>query len=154
MAKALKHHLEAIVITKIGLDINETDKIILGESYEPEFIIPAIEGCLMRLERDTIDLMLLHPNEVPVSSAALVFQEMDGAIKELLQVGGRSLVQGALGWLWGRSVTNIPVPGARTVHQVEELAAALHTGPLPEDVMLEIDALIGGNNMSLGDEPR
>ena len=40
--------------------------------------------------------------------------------------------QGALGWLWARSEATIPIPGFKTVAQVEENAAALHFGPLSE----------------------
>src|SRR5919106_3811210 len=41
-----------------------------------------------------------------------------------LTADGRSLVQGALGWIWGRSPATIPIPGFRTVTQVEENAGA------------------------------
>ena len=41
------------------------------------------------------------------------------AVRELLTTGGRTLVQGALGWLWAHGDTIVPVPGARTVEQIE-----------------------------------
>ena len=37
------------------------------------------------------------------------------AVREILTSGGRSLVQGAIAWMWGRSSAAIPIPGIRTV---------------------------------------
>lgn len=42
------------------------------------------------------------------------------AVREILTSGGRSLPQGALAWLWASSEQAIPIPGFRTVTQVEE----------------------------------
>jgi aryl-alcohol dehydrogenase-like predicted oxidoreductase len=64
------------------------------------------------------------------------------AIREVLCSDGRTLVQGALAWNWGRSGTTIPIPGIRTTAQAEENAAALHFGPLPPAQMAEIDQLL------------
>jgi aryl-alcohol dehydrogenase-like predicted oxidoreductase len=64
------------------------------------------------------------------------------AVRELLRSGGRTLTQGALGWLWARSPRTLPIPGFRTVAQVAENAGALDKGPLPADVMAEIDAAL------------
>ncbi|MFN2285542.1 MAG: aldo/keto reductase [Anaerolineae bacterium] len=64
------------------------------------------------------------------------------AVREILTSNGRSLAQGALAWLWARSETNIPIPGFRTVKQVEENAKAMQFGPLTQSQVEEIDALI------------
>ncbi|MEL6608723.1 MAG: aldo/keto reductase [Pseudomonadota bacterium] len=64
------------------------------------------------------------------------------AVRELLQTGGRTLAQGALGWLWAHGTQIVPVPGASKVAQVEDNAGALSFGPLPEAVMTEIATLI------------
>lgn len=64
------------------------------------------------------------------------------AVRELLTTDGRSLVQGAIGWLWAKGGTNIPIPGARTVEQIEGIAGALSFGALPDDVMAQIETLI------------
>lgn len=64
------------------------------------------------------------------------------AVRDLLTSDGRTLIQGALGWLWARSKTCIPVPGARTPEQIEGIASALSSGALPTSVMAEIEALI------------
>ena len=64
------------------------------------------------------------------------------AIREILTSKGRTLAQGALAWLWGRSERTIPIPGFRTVAQVEENSAAMQLGPLSAEQISEIDALL------------
>jgi aryl-alcohol dehydrogenase-like predicted oxidoreductase len=70
------------------------------------------------------------------------FLDRLAAIRESLTADGRTLVQGALGWLWARSDRTIPIPGFKTVAQVEENAGALAHGELPAERMREIDALL------------
>jgi len=65
------------------------------------------------------------------------------AIRQILISGGRTLAQGALAWIWGRSGKTIPIPGFRTVAQVEENCAAMQFGPLDAGQMDEIDRLLG-----------
>jgi aryl-alcohol dehydrogenase-like predicted oxidoreductase len=64
------------------------------------------------------------------------------AVREILTSRGRSLVQGALAWLWARSPHTLPIPGFKTVAQVEENAAALQFGPLSAGQLQEIAALL------------
>ncbi|GAA4685979.1 aldo/keto reductase [Phytohabitans rumicis] len=64
------------------------------------------------------------------------------AVREALTADGRTLAQGALGWLWARNGHTIPIPGCRTVAQVEENAGALSRGPLPPDAYAEVERLI------------
>jgi aryl-alcohol dehydrogenase-like predicted oxidoreductase len=63
--------------------------------------------------------------------------------QELLTSDGRTLVQGALAWIWGQSERTIPIPGFKTVKQVEENALAMQFGPLNIEQISEIDALLG-----------
>jgi aryl-alcohol dehydrogenase-like predicted oxidoreductase len=56
---------------------------------------------------------------------------------------GRSLAQGALGWIWGRSPATIPLPGFRTLAQVEENVGAADHGPLPAERMERIRGIPG-----------
>lgn len=67
------------------------------------------------------------------------------AIREILTSGGRTLAQGAIGWLWGRSEQTIPIPGFRTVAQVEENVGAMRFGALNAAQMAEIDEILGRN---------
>jgi len=60
-----------------------------------------------------------------------------------LTADGRSLVQGALGWIWGRSPVTLPLPGFRTVAQVEENVGAAAYGPLPTERVERIRELLG-----------
>ncbi|MDX1285951.1 MAG: aldo/keto reductase [Draconibacterium sp.] len=64
------------------------------------------------------------------------------AIQEILRSNSRTLVQGALGWLWGFSPNTVPIPGFKTVKQVEENAAALQFGPLDKNQMDEIASIL------------
>ncbi|NDJ76507.1 MAG: aldo/keto reductase, partial [Chloroflexi bacterium] len=51
-------------------------------------------------------------------------QKME-AVREVLTSEGRTLAQGALAWLWGRSPMTIPIPGFKTVQQVEDNCGAM-----------------------------
>jgi aryl-alcohol dehydrogenase-like predicted oxidoreductase len=61
------------------------------------------------------------------------------AVRAALTADGRTLAQGALGWIWARSDRAVPIPGCRTVAQVEENAAALARGPLAPDHFAEVE---------------
>lgn len=65
------------------------------------------------------------------------------SIREILTSNGRTLAQGALAWIWGRSPVTVPVPGFRTVAQVEENAGAMQFGPLAADQIAEVDRILG-----------
>jgi len=69
-------------------------------------------------------------------------QELD-AIREILTSDGRTLAQGALAWLWARSEQTIPIPGFKTLGQVEENCSALQRGPLTAAQVREVAALLG-----------
>jgi aryl-alcohol dehydrogenase-like predicted oxidoreductase len=64
-------------------------------------------------------------------------------IREIITREGRTLAQGALAWIWGRSERTIPIPGFKTVAQVQENAGAMQYGPLTSAQMAEIDQLLG-----------
>jgi aryl-alcohol dehydrogenase-like predicted oxidoreductase len=64
------------------------------------------------------------------------------AIRDVLRTGGRTLAQGALAWIWGRSDRTIPIPGFKTVAQVEENCNAVRFGPLTPQEMGQIDRLL------------
>jgi aryl-alcohol dehydrogenase-like predicted oxidoreductase len=65
------------------------------------------------------------------------------AIRNVLASRGRTPAQGALCWLWAKSPVMIPIPGFKTVAQVQENAGAMSFGPLNDGEMKEIDALLG-----------
>ncbi|MDO3706063.1 aldo/keto reductase [Micromonospora sp. C28SCA-DRY-2] len=63
-------------------------------------------------------------------------------IRAALTADGRTLGQGALGWLLARSPRTVPIPGCRTVAQAEENFATLALGPLPRDAYAEVERLL------------
>jgi aryl-alcohol dehydrogenase-like predicted oxidoreductase len=65
------------------------------------------------------------------------------SVREVLTSGGRTLAQGALAWIWARSEKTVPIPGFKTVEQVEENCKALEFGPLTQGQMQEIDRILG-----------
>lgn len=67
------------------------------------------------------------------------------SVKEVLTSGGRTLVQGALAWIWGKSRSTIPVPGFKNTKQVEETAKAMDFGPLSQAQMNEINRILSRN---------
>ncbi len=249
LGRALTNRPDALIVTKIGIAIDEVSKQLIGDQTDPASVQPAIDRCLSRLRRDRIDLLLLHQNGLPVPEAVAVFDEMENArqagkiraygwstdfsenipavagrpgfgavehamnvlldaprmqaavrdnrlialirsplamgvltgkydarsvmqpddiratsnpktpyfrdarinpdflarrdaVRELLATGGRNLAQGAIGWLWAKNGANIPIPGARTVEQIEDLAGARAFGALPDSVMAQIEDLM------------
>jgi aryl-alcohol dehydrogenase-like predicted oxidoreductase len=65
------------------------------------------------------------------------------SIREMLTSNGRTLAQGALAWIWARSEKTVPIPGFKTVAQVEENAKAMQLGPLTQEQLKEIDVILG-----------
>ena len=64
------------------------------------------------------------------------------AIRQILTSDGRTLAQGALAWLLTRSPQMLPIPGFRTVAQVEENCKALQLPLLAQAQMDEIDTIL------------
>ncbi|GLQ58115.1 aldo/keto reductase [Devosia nitrariae] len=64
------------------------------------------------------------------------------AVRDLLTTGGRTLAQGALGWILAKSPAALPLPGFTRPDQVRDNLGALEKGPLPAAVMAEIDAVL------------
>jgi len=70
-----------------------------------------------------------------------LFSKID-VIKDILRSDGRTIAQGALAWLWARHLLTIPLPGFKTVKQVEENARALEYGALSDEQMQEISRIL------------
>jgi aryl-alcohol dehydrogenase-like predicted oxidoreductase len=249
LGKALRNRPEVMIGTKVGYGIDPATKQLTGEIIEPEAIIASVDKSLNRLQREHIDVVHLHLNELSIDKAepifeclgglrkqgkissfgwstdfpdrAAAFAGMDGfvaiqhamnvfyradmliptieqkgllsinrsplamgllggkhdattkfdssevrgrtatwmdyfadgrirpdyakrldAVRDLLQSGGRTLVQGALCWLWARCNHTLPIPGFRNTDQVTEIAGALKFGPLSAATMAQIETLI------------
>ncbi len=63
-------------------------------------------------------------------------------LRALLTREGRTLAQAALGWNLARSPLTIPIPGFKSVAQVEDNAGALDRGPFTPVQMAEIEAAL------------
>ena len=70
------------------------------------------------------------------------WMEKRDAIVDILTSEGRTVAQGAIAWLWARTPQTIPIPGFRTVEQVEENTTAMAFGPLTDDQMDQIEAIL------------
>lgn len=68
------------------------------------------------------------------------------AVRADLASDGRSLVQGALAWIWARSDRAVPIPGFRNAGQVDDLAGALENGPLEPDAFERIEQTLRGRD--------
>ena len=62
-----------------------------------------------------------------------------GKLHQVLTRDGRTQAQGALGWVWAHHPRTIPIPGFKTVAQVEENVGALRFGPLTATQMQDIE---------------
>lgn len=249
LGAALKAHPDVAIVTKVGVGIDTQTKQITFGATEPADIKASLDASRQRLQRDCIDMVLLHDNELPIPDAAPIFDMLAGlrddgviksygwstdfpdralafadhpgfvaiehamnvflmsehmvptvadaglvplirsplamgvlggkydagstfakddirgtnddwkgyfqdgrispetlvqlqAVREILSTGGRSLAQGALAWLWGRSAAAVPIPGFRTPDQVNDLCGALDHGPLTPAQMAEVEAVL------------
>lgn len=70
------------------------------------------------------------------------FLQRRDAVRDVLTSGGRTLAQGALAWIWARSPRTIPIPGCRTVAQVEENVGSMRYGPLTSDELATVEAVL------------
>ncbi|QIA63455.1 aldo/keto reductase [Vibrio astriarenae] len=64
------------------------------------------------------------------------------SIREILTSNNRTLIQGALAWLWANGSNNIPIPGFRTLDQISSNIQALDKGALNNSQMQEIQSLL------------
>jgi aryl-alcohol dehydrogenase-like predicted oxidoreductase len=106
---------------------------LLTGKYRPGGEMPADDD----VRRDTPHWDYFDDDAFPTWSARV------DAIRAALTSDGRTLVQGALGWIWARSPVAVPIPGFRTAAQIEENAGALAAGPLDPDAMAAVDAALG-----------
>jgi aryl-alcohol dehydrogenase-like predicted oxidoreductase len=66
------------------------------------------------------------------------------SIRDILTAQGRTLVQGALAWIWAKNERTLPIPGIKTTAQAKENAMAMQFGPLSPEEMAAIETLLGG----------
>ncbi len=69
------------------------------------------------------------------------------ALRPILTSGGRTMAQGALAYIWALDELMIPIPGFKTVAQVEQNAGAMEFGPLTSDELAQVQAIVAGFNL-------
>jgi len=79
LGAALKDQPDAIIVSKLGTAFDEVTRKVLHDETEAHQVAPAIDRSLKRLNRDHIDVMLLHLNALPIAKARPIFEEMERA---------------------------------------------------------------------------
>jgi len=64
------------------------------------------------------------------------------ALREPLTSGGRTMAQGALAYIWAIDPRMLPIPGFKTVEQVQQNAGAMEFGPLGEDELRQVQSIV------------
>jgi aryl-alcohol dehydrogenase-like predicted oxidoreductase len=82
LGKALKSKPDVQIGTKVGFAIDSATKQLTGEMHTSSRIKASIEQSLLRLQRDHIDLIHLHLNELPIEDAATIFECLAGLRRE------------------------------------------------------------------------
>jgi len=63
-------------------------------------------------------------------------------IREILTSNGRTMAQGALAYIWALDERMVPIPGFKSVEQVQENAGAMEFGQLTEAQVREIQEVV------------
>src|SRR5690349_19798737 len=69
-------------------------------------------------------------------------------LREILTSNGRTMAQGALAYIWGLDERMVPIPGFKSVQQVQENAGAMQFGPLTEGQVKEIQSIVEKTGMN------
>ena len=83
LGKALKDKQDAIIVTKLGIAIDSERREVTGEDTNPDNVASAIEASLERLQRQRIDVVLLHLNSLAIEKADEIFD----AVEKIVQAG-------------------------------------------------------------------
>ena len=68
--------------------------------------------------------------------------EVVEALREPLTSSGRTMAQGALAYIWAIDPRMIPIPGFKTVEQVQQNAGAMEFGPLGENEVRQVQSIV------------
>jgi aryl-alcohol dehydrogenase-like predicted oxidoreductase len=66
------------------------------------------------------------------------------AIRDVFMSGGRTMAQGALGYIWALDDRMVPIPGFKSVEQAEDNAGAMDFGSLSDDQVRQVQAIVAG----------
>jgi aryl-alcohol dehydrogenase-like predicted oxidoreductase len=82
LGEALHNRPDVMIGTKIGYGIDSATKQLTGEVKDISAITASIEDSMRRLQRDHVDVVLLHLNEMAIEDAAPVFECLAGLRKQ------------------------------------------------------------------------
>lgn len=63
-------------------------------------------------------------------------------LRDIFTSDGRTMAQGALAYIWALDARMVPIPGFKSVKQVQENAGALQFGPLSEAQVKEVQTIV------------
>lgn len=63
-------------------------------------------------------------------------------LRDIFTSKGRSMAQGAIAYIWGLDERMVPIPGFKTVKQVKDNAGAMESGPLEQDQVEQVRAIV------------
>ena len=141
--------------TQIMLNIFGGNTDIVGYAEERDLAVLCRSPLAMGLLSDKYDAdTTLRGDDIRATDTEWLAWFKDGkpgpdflrrrdAAREILRSRGRSTVQGALAWLWGKSTVVIPIPGFKNTAQALENAGAIEKGPLSADQVKEVENLVG-----------
>jgi len=64
------------------------------------------------------------------------------ALRDIFTSGGRTMAQGAIAYIWALDERMVPIPGFKTVQQVEDNAGAMAFGPLTQEELGQVQAVV------------
>ena len=104
----------------VGINKDPLNKGFLTGKFSQESTFPEDD---IRSTANLKDPRLLHK-----------FKQID-AIKDIFTTNGHSMAQAALAYIWALDERMVPIPGFKSVKQVEDNVGALERGPLSTDQM-------------------
>lgn len=64
-------------------------------------------------------------------------------LRDIFTSNGRTMAQGALAYIWALDERMVPIPGFKSVQQVQDNAGAMEFGPLTDAQVKEIQTIVG-----------
>lgn len=86
LGSALKSHPDVAIVTKFGLGIDPASKSLTGVLTDPKAVAQSLDASCHRLQRDHIDLVVLHANEMEIATAEPLFDMLAG-LRDAGQIG-------------------------------------------------------------------
>lgn len=80
LGEALAHRGDAVLVSKFGHSIDPATRQLTGPRFDPAYVRWSVEQSLRRLDRDYIDVMLLHLNDLPVEDAEPAFETLEALV--------------------------------------------------------------------------